>query len=105
MRAIKHSAILSRLPWLEREFGWSDQTARRYIQVAEASKFNNLENLSFDVSGLYLLVAPNTPGEVIDAVAERSDAGERYRDLIDQGSMKIRPFSLVAASRPCRLIR
>ena len=59
------------LPWIEREFGWSGQTARRFIQVAEAaSKFNNLENLSVDVSGLYLLAAPSTPAEV-DVIADR----------------------------------
>jgi hypothetical protein len=25
------------LPWLERKFGWSDQTARKFIHVADMS--------------------------------------------------------------------
>jgi DUF3102 family protein len=61
------------LPWLEREFGWTDQTARRFMQVAEASKSNNLLNLSVDVS----IAAPSTPPEVIEAVAERCEQGDR----------------------------
>ena len=29
------------LPWLDREFGWSEDTAERFIQVAALSKSNS----------------------------------------------------------------
>lgn len=65
------------LPWLDREFGWSRQTADRFIQVFEASgKLPNLSNLELPVSGLYMLAAPSTPPEARDAVIERAKAGE-----------------------------
>jgi hypothetical protein len=62
------------LPWLEREFGWDERTAQRFISVGVKS--DKLSDLNVPVSGLYLLAAPSTPDEVIDAVAERGD-GER----------------------------
>jgi DUF3102 family protein len=40
-RLIKAKALAghgSWLPWLKREFGWSERTARSYIAVAERSK-------------------------------------------------------------------
>jgi len=66
------------LPWLDREFGWEERTARNFIAVAEAAgKSAKFADLDVPVSGLYLLAAPSTPAEVIEAVAERSDRGER----------------------------
>jgi hypothetical protein len=65
------------LPWLEREFGWSDDTALRFMQVAEFAKNRNLRDLEIPVSGLYLLAAPSTPEAARDEVIERSEAGER----------------------------
>lgn len=44
-------------PWLEREFGWSDDAAQRYIRVGDAAKNRNLRDLNVPVSGLYLLAA------------------------------------------------
>jgi hypothetical protein len=42
--------------WLETEFGWSHQTAGRFMQVFEFSgKLSKLDNLNLPVSGLYLL--------------------------------------------------
>ncbi len=64
------------LPWLEREFGWSDKTAERYMQVA-ALKFDNLSNIDLPVSSLYLLAAPSTPDEVRDEVIDRVKSGEK----------------------------
>ena len=69
------------LPWLEREFKWSDQTARRFIQVAEAAKFNNLEDLNIDISALYLLTAPSTPLEVVENVIALHQGGQRIRRI------------------------
>jgi ribosome-associated translation inhibitor RaiA len=65
------------LPWLKREFGWSDDSALRFMQVAEFAKNRNLRNLEIPVSGLYLLAAPSTPEAARDEAIERSEAGER----------------------------
>jgi hypothetical protein len=68
------------LPWLERELGWSDQQARRFIHVYELShqgKFNKLLNLDVPISGLYLLAAPSTPEVARAEVIARAEAGEK----------------------------
>jgi protein gp37 len=66
------------LPWLEREFKWSDQTARNFMQVYElAGKTQNLWNLSLPVSGVYLLAAPSTPEEARNEIIERAEAVEK----------------------------
>jgi hypothetical protein len=64
------------LPWLDREFGWSVDTAQRYMQVADFAKNRNLRNLELPVSGLYLLAAPSTPEEARAAIVERAEKGE-----------------------------
>ena len=48
------------------------------MNVAEmAAKSPTVGDLNVDMRGLYLLAAPSTPAEVIEAVAERSEDGER----------------------------
>jgi hypothetical protein len=67
------------LTWIEAEFGWSDQTARRFIHVYELSrdsKFNNLLNSDLPLSALYQLAAPKTPQEARVEIAERIEAGD-----------------------------
>lgn len=52
------------LPWLDAEFGWSDRTARSYMQVAEAFKSETLSDFSgvtIDATALYALSAPDVP--------------------------------------------
>src|ERR1700730_71195 len=65
------------LPWLEKEFGWTDQTARNYMQVYECAKSQNFLNLDLPVSALYLLAAPSTPPEAVETVINRAKAGEK----------------------------
>jgi hypothetical protein len=66
------------LPWLEREFAWDESSARRFMAIAEAvGKSPKLSDLNVPVSGLYLLIAHTTPAEVIEAVAERSEQGDK----------------------------
>lgn len=57
------------LPWLKQEFGWTEMTATRFINVYDMSKSNKLLDLSLPVSGLYLLAAPSTD-EAREAVVE-----------------------------------
>jgi len=65
------------LPWLEREFGWDERTAQRFISVYElAGKSDNLSDLNLPVSSLYLLAAPSTPEQVRDEIIERASSGE-----------------------------
>ena len=67
------------MPWLEREFGWSDRTARSYIHIhelAQSGKLENFSNLSIPVSSLYLLAAPKTPDAVRSEILVRAATGE-----------------------------
>jgi hypothetical protein len=62
------------LPWLEREFGWDDRTAQRFMQVH--TKSDKLSDLNLPVSGLYLLAAPSTPEEAQQEIIDRAKNGE-----------------------------
>ncbi len=66
------------LPWLDREFGWKENTARNFMRVAELAKSAKFEDLNVPVSGLYLLAAPSTPDSVRDDVLRRAAAGEAF---------------------------
>lgn len=69
--AVGHGQFLN---WLEIEFGWSDQTARNYMHVAE--KFKNFLNLDhYATSAMYLLAAPSTPDAVLDKAREMTIDG------------------------------
>src|SRR6516164_8584484 len=52
------------LPWLTAEFGWSDRTARHFMEVYEKFKLENFSDLQIDPSALYLLAAHKTPAPV-----------------------------------------
>jgi hypothetical protein len=65
------------LPWLEREFGWTDDTALNFMRVHELSKSRNFRDLNLPVSSLYLLAAPSTPDEARLEIAQRAEAGEQ----------------------------
>ena len=68
------------LPWLKREFGWTNKTAENFIRVhdlAQKAKIENFSNLSLPVSGLYLLAAPSTPAEAREEIIERAGGGEK----------------------------
>jgi hypothetical protein len=65
------------LPWLEREFGWTDKTAENFINVHKLTgKSEKFSNLSLPVSGLNLLAAPSTPNEARDEIMERAEVGK-----------------------------
>jgi hypothetical protein len=64
------------LPWLESEFGWSERTARNFMQVHSAFKSATFADLEIDVSALYLIAAPKTPEPVRQEVIRRAEAGE-----------------------------
>ena len=65
------------LPWLEREFGWSDRTALNFTQVYEMSvKSETISDLKLPLSVLYRLAAPQAE-EARKEVTERAEAGEK----------------------------
>ena len=66
------------LPWVRKNFDWSDDTARRYIDIYEFSrdpKFRSLRNLP--VEALYLLARKNVTPEVHTVIAQRVERGEK----------------------------
>ena len=64
------------LPWLKGEFGWSVDTAQRFMRVSGLVKNRTLRNLNMDISALYLISAPSTPEPVQREVIERVKRGE-----------------------------
>src|SRR5215472_571867 len=67
------------LPWLDREFGWKETTAQRFMRVHKLwqSKSGKLPDLP--VSAIYLLAAPSTPEPAKTEIIERAKAGESLR--------------------------
>lgn len=65
--------------WLKREFGWSQDTAERFMSLHRLQgKIPQIAESDIPVSGLYLLAAKNTPEKVVEAVLERAEKGERF---------------------------
>jgi hypothetical protein len=65
------------LPWIEAEFGMSEDSAARFINVANnlGDKFRSVRNLA--PTALYALAAKSTPPEVREQVEERAAKGEK----------------------------
>ena len=63
-------------PWLKREFRWSEDTAERYMSIAELDKIRTVRNLDLPFKCLYMLAAPSTPEEARETIIERAQAGE-----------------------------
>jgi hypothetical protein len=67
------------LPWIEREFGWSDDTALNFIRCHQLAKSRNFRDLSLPVTSLYLLAKPSTTESARDEVFARAGSGERLK--------------------------
>src|SRR5262245_43445915 len=66
------------LPWLQQEFGWSDRTAKNFLNIfemAELGKMEKFSTLNIPVSSLYLLAAPGTPSELREEVLQQAADG------------------------------
>jgi hypothetical protein len=68
------------LPWLEKEFGWTDKTAENIMNVARfsADKIETVSNLNLPMRGLYLLATPSTPETAKLEVISRAEAGHHH---------------------------
>jgi hypothetical protein len=64
------------LPWLDREFGWSDQTARNFMSVAEGFKSQTVLNLPIDAGALYRLSGPKVSPAIREEAIALAEAGE-----------------------------
>ena len=63
-------------PWLRAEFGWSQDTAGRFMAVAQ--KFGHIPHgAEFAPKALYLLAAPDAPAAARAEALDRAGAGER----------------------------
>lgn len=90
------------LPWLEAEFGWTDRTAERFIQVYKLVKSDKLSNLpAFEVSALYLLAAPGTPEPVRQITANVAASGQKVtHKLVKQKIALVKTMADKPASDP-----
>jgi hypothetical protein len=65
--------------WLEKEFGWSRQTADNlmnlYEMAANCQRVGNL-SLNLPLRSLYLLAQPSTPEEAREEIIDRVESGE-----------------------------
>lgn len=93
-------------PWLDAEFGWSEDTAQRWRRVA--TKFGDKPQFAdFAPSVLYLLSAPAVPEAARDEAGARAAAGERItvakaREIVEEN--RPRPVA-VRAVGPARVAR
>jgi Protein of unknown function (DUF3102) len=63
------------LPWLDQEFGWSEDTAQNYMRIARG--FPQIPKASvFTGEALTALSAPNVPQSVRDEAVARAEDGE-----------------------------
>ena len=62
--------------WLDREFGWSVDTAENFIHVYEMSKTRDFRGLNLPISALYLLARPSTPKAARDEIFESAKVGK-----------------------------
>jgi hypothetical protein len=65
--------------WIRAEFGWTDRTARNFMDVAEqfGRKTEMISDLAIAPTAAYLLAAPSAPFEAREAAIQRARTGER----------------------------
>lgn len=68
--------------WLESEFGWTYESARRFMRVAEVFG-ENTQIVGFALSALYALASGTVSDEVRQEFIAKAEAGERvtHRDV------------------------
>ena len=69
------------LPWLKVEFGWTEQTARKFMRVAETLGKPKLEfdlsDCTIDAGALYMIAAPDAAPELREEVVAQARDGKR----------------------------
>jgi hypothetical protein len=65
------------LPWLEREFAWSEDTAERFIAVCALQRqIPHVAEINLPLSGLYLLSRRTAPPDAVEAVVAKAQSGK-----------------------------
>lgn len=84
--------------WLDAEFQWSQDTAGRFMQVAQ--RFGQIPQIAdFAPTALYLLAAPSTPDEAVEEALERAEGGERITHATAKAIVEVhRPAAPAAAA-------
>jgi protein gp37 len=91
------------LPWLDREFGWSADTAERFIRLDKlADQIPQIAEYDIPVSGLYLLAAPSSPESARTEVIERAESGERLKHAEVQAIVAAHSPAAVQEASPAR---
>jgi len=75
--------------WLDFEFGWTDRTARNFMNVARSFKSETVSDLNIQARALYLLSSSSTPQEARDEAIERAEEGEeithaKAKEIVDE---------------------
>lgn len=65
------------LPWLDSEFGWSQPTASRFMQVAETFGGETIQFEYFAPSALYALASNKVPDDIREGFQQAAEAGEK----------------------------
>ncbi len=89
------------LRWIEDEFQMSDQSARNYMNAADAFGSKSKTVLDLPPTVVYALAAPSTPEPVRQSVFAKYEAGER----IEASAVKIMVREARAAEKPRRLVQ
>ena len=63
------------LGWIETEFGWSERTARNFMQASQKFKSAKIADLEIAPSALYVLSAPGVDNEVRRKAVELAQQG------------------------------
>jgi hypothetical protein len=88
------------LPWLEREFGWHENTALNFMRVFDLSKTTPVVDLNLPLKSLYLLAAPSTPEAARKEIIAHAEKGEKVKVEDVKGAIRAtRPASKQPARR------
>lgn len=68
--------------WLERELKWSERSAYNFIAVYQKFHGEDLALPNIAASALYLLAAPSTPPEAVEAAKEMARSGEKVTHTV-----------------------
>lgn len=65
------------LPWIDAEFGMSEDVAQRYMRIHTEFGANTAHVRHLSFRAFAALAAPSTPPEVREQVEERASKGEK----------------------------
>ena len=91
------------LPWLEGEFGWSDETARKFMRVHDMVKSQQRRNLEVDQRQRFLTCSPRRwmPSQFGNIASKVAAAGQKVtHKLVKQQIAQVQTLAVKLASDP-----